>query len=165
MSTYRQNLSRQKKSAIKSRDQQPKKLSEASPVNFNITGKRSGRSKPPLPASPSGFANYVTGLVDSATPKKELRWVLSGFSCKKEWSISQYPKEGGLEGLYKRTGSCWKNSLVLGNTINSTLLKELWSKALLSTDSNFLNINRQIMGLRRRLPRKKFRSCHRKPED
>ena len=70
MSSYRQNLSRQKKSAIKSRDRQQKKSSEASPVNFNITGKRSGRSKALLPARPSGFANYVTGLVDSATPQK-----------------------------------------------------------------------------------------------
>ena len=62
MSSYRQNLSRQRKSAIKSRDRQRKTPSEASPVDFNINGKRSGRSKPPLPESPSGFANYVTGF-------------------------------------------------------------------------------------------------------
>ena len=84
MSSYRQNLSKQKKSAIMSRDRQWKKSSEASPVDFSITGKRSGRSKPPLPASQSVFANYETGLVDSATTRK--RAVLSAkqvFSAKR----------------------------------------------------------------------------------
>ena len=119
MSTYRQNLSRQKKSAIKSRDRQPKKSSEASPVNFNITGKRSGRSKPPLPASPSGFANYVTGLVDSATPQK--RAALSAkqvFPAKRRKSSASILR-GRVEGLCKKTGSCSKNSFVLRNAINS----------------------------------------------
>ena len=103
-----------------------------------------------LPSTPERYATYVTNLIDSATPKKQIalsqKKIVSG-QKKRDASATII---SGVKDLYSKTKTCSRKSLDIRNAVDSTILKQLRSKSLVRSAARLLKMERRNLRVKPR---------------